>query len=74
MCCELWKIKEFEKFAVGNFRKIKERHLVHGDIQIFVEFLSVSLEKEFVSPKSMFKKTCRQYPFEFLLIFDLYRE
>ena len=67
-------MKEFAKFAVGNFRKIKERHLVHGDIQIFVEFLSVFLEKEFVSPKSMFKKTCRQYPFEFFLTFDLCRE
>ena len=74
ICCELWRIKKFAKFAVGNFRKLKERHLEHGDIQIFVDFLSVFLEKEMVSPKSMFKKACRQYPFEFLLIFGLCRE
>ena len=56
MCCELWKIKEFEKFAVGNFRKIKERHLVHGDIQIFVEFLSISLEKNLLVQRACLKK------------------
>ena len=74
ICCELWKIKQFAKFAVENFKKIEERRLVHGDIQVFVDFLSIFIKKEFIDPKSMFKKTCRQLSFEFLLIFNLCRE
>ena len=70
ICCELWKIKQFAKFAVDNFKNIEERHLVHGDIYIIYVFM----KKEFIDPKSMFKKTCRQFPFEFLLIFDFCRE
>ena len=39
ICCELWKIKQFAKFAVDNFKNIEERRLVHGDIKAFVDFL-----------------------------------
>ena len=45
--------------------------LMHGDIKVFADFLSVFILKNCIDPKSMFKKTCRQFPFEFLLIFDL---
>ena len=47
---------------------------MHGDIKVFVDFLSVFIKKEFIDPKSMFKKCCIQFPFEFLLIFELCRE
>ena len=57
--CELWKIEEFAKPAVESFRKLYERCVVHGDTQIFVDFLSVFSEKEKVDPKSMFKKACK---------------
>ena len=67
--CELWKMKEFAKFFVGNYKKIKERRLACSDGQIFVESLSVFLEKEFVSTKNIFKKTCKQYPFEAFFYF-----
>ena len=39
---------------------------------MFVEFLSFFfLRKEFVDPKGMFRKVYRQYPFEFLWMFNL---
>lgn len=53
---------------------MRERHFVAGDLYMFAEFLSVFLTKEFVDPKGMFRKICRQHPFEFLLMFDLCRE
>ena len=42
-------------------------------MEIFA-FLAKFLEKEFVNPISMFKKVCGQFPFEFLLLFDLCME
>ena len=74
ICSQLWKIQAFPNFVTENYRKIKERHLVFGDLDMFVELVSVFLTKEFVDPKGMFKKICRQHPFEFLLMFDLCRE
>ena len=60
ICFQLWKIQSLWKFV--------------GDLCMFAEFLSIFLTKEFVDPKSMFRKICRQYAFEFLLLFDLCRE
>ena len=44
--------------------------MVCGDLTMFSDFLSVFLTKEFVDPKGMFRKICRQHPFEFLIMFD----
>ena len=74
ICFYLWKIQAFAKFDIDNFLKIKERHLMYSDIEMFVEFLEIFLRKEFVDPKGMFRKVCRQYPFKFLFLFDLCRE
>ena len=41
ICCELWKITRFAKFAVNNLKKIEGRRLVQVDIKVFVDFLSV---------------------------------
>ena len=41
---------------------------------MFANFSSMFLNIEFVDPKGMFKKICRQHPFEFLVMFDLCRE
>ena len=71
---QLRKIQAFAKFAIDNFLKIKERHLMCGDIEMFVEFLEIFLRKEFVDPKGMFRNVCRQYPYKFLILFHLCRE
>ena len=73
-CFQLWKIQAFAEFVTENYRKIKERHLLSGDLDLFLEFISIFLNKEFVDSKGMFRKICRQHPFEFLLRFDLCRE
>ena len=41
ICFQLWKIQEFAKFVTKNYGKIKERHLVFRDLDMFVEFFSV---------------------------------
>ena len=74
ICFQLCKIQAFAKFVTENYRKIKERHLVSGDLHMFVKFISIFLNKEFVDSNGMFRKICRQHPFEFLLMFDLCRE
>ena len=74
ICFQLWKIQVFPKFLADNYSKKKERHFVSGDLHMFAEFMSIFLTKEFVDPKGMFRKICRQQPFEFLLMFDLCRE
>ena len=74
ICFQFWKIQSFAKFAYDKYQKITDRHLVCGDLHMFDDFLSMFLTKEFVDPKGMFCKTCRQHPFEFLMMFDLCRE
>ena len=71
---QLWKIQAIAKFVTENDREIKKRHLVSGDLDMFLEFISIFLNKEFVDPKGIFGKICRLHPFEFLLMFDLCRE
>ena len=46
----------------------------YGDLILYSDFLNMFLSKEFADPKEMFRKICRQFPFEFLLMFDLSRE
>lgn len=46
-------LKEFAKFVVENSKKLE---LIRGDIQIYVIFLSVFLEKEFIDPSTIIKK------------------
>ena len=74
ICLQFWKIQAFAKILIDNYDKIIERHLVYGDLYMFVELLSMFLYKEFLDPKGMFRKICRQHPFEFLIMFDLCRE
>ena len=73
ICFQICKIQAFAKFVQDNPHRIKERHLVYADLSMFADFLSMFLTKEFVDPKGMFQKTCRQHRFEFLM-FDFCRE
>ena len=45
-----------------------------GNVKLFSELLTNFLEKKFVDPKNMFEAVCRQFQFEFLLMYDLSRE
>lgn len=61
-------------FVQNNSEKVISKGFVHGDLRPFAEFLNMFLTKEFTNPKGMFRKTCKQFPFEFLIMFDLSRE
>ena len=74
VCFQFWKIQAFAKFVKDNNRKIIEKYLVYGDLPMFSHFLSMLLTKVFVDPKGMFRKICRQHPFEFLIMFDFCRQ
>ena len=72
--CELERIQSFVTFAKNNYEKVIQRGLIHGDIKIFTEMLSIFLEKEFINPKKMFETVCRKYQLEFLLLHNLSRK
>lgn len=47
---EQWRIKDFARFAIANYRKISDRCLMCGDIKLFCNFLETFLDKELVNP------------------------
>ena len=71
ICFQFWKIQSFAKFVCDNHQKVKDRHLVFGDLHMLADFLYT---REFVDPKGIFRKICRQHPFELLMMFDLCQE
>ena len=71
---QFWKIQAFSIFVRDNFKRFINTGFVHGDLQMYSDFLNMFLTKEFLDPKGMFKKICKQFPFEFLTMFDLSRE
>ena len=74
ICFQFWKIQAFAKFVKDNHHKIRERHLVYGDLAMFSDFLSMFLTQEFVDPKEMFQKICCQHPLECLIKIDFCRQ
>ena len=71
---QFWKIKTFCFFVINSFQKIINKGFVHGDIKVFSNFLRVFLDNQPTDPKALFKKVCFQFPFEFLIMFDFFRE
>ena len=51
------------------------KDFIYGDLKVFADFLeNAFLEKIPSDPKGIFKKLCLNFPFEFLIMFDLFRE
>ena len=59
---------------MDNHQKIREKHLVYGDLPMFSNFLFMFLTNEFVDPKGMVRKIYCQHPFEFLIMLDFCRK
>ena len=72
-CSQFIKIQTFAKLVRNNHKKIINGRVVSGDLAMFSDFLSMFLTREFVDPKDMFRKICRQHPCEFLIMFDFCR-
>ena len=69
-----WNIEIFYKFFKNNI-DIINRGFISGDAKVFSDLL----EKCFVNgvcndPKGIFKKVSFNFPFEFLLMFEIFRE
>ena len=73
LCTQFIKIQAFTKFVRDNHKKIINGRVVLGELVMFSDFLSMFLTRELVDPKGMFRKICRQHPFEFLITFDFCR-
>ena len=71
---QFWEIQAFAVFVRSDFKKVINRGFVHGDLVLFSDFLNMLWSKEFSEPKGMFRKNCRQFPLEFLMMFDTSRE
>ena len=71
---QFWRIQAFSVFVIDNYKKIINMGFVHGDLILYFDFLNMFLSKDFSDPKGMFRKIYRQFPLEFLLMFDLSRE
>ena len=70
-----WKIQIFSTFVKNNIDVVIDKGFVYGDLKVFAHFLeNVFLEKVPSNPKGMFKKVCVNFPFEFLIMFDVFRE
>ena len=69
-----WKIQIFCTFVRNNFEMLINRDFVCGDLRVYAHFFCVFLEKDLSDPKGIFKKVCSQFPLEFLLMFDLFRD
>lgn len=69
-----WRIQVFSFFVRDNFQKVINKGFAHGDLHMHSDFLNMLLTKDFSDPKGMFRKICKQVPFEFLIMFDLSRE
>ena len=58
-----------------NIDRVIERGFIHGDLTVFAHFLeNIFLGKVPADPKVMFKKVCFNFPFQFLIMFDLFIE
>ena len=64
----------FCTFVRNNFQMLVNRDFVYGDLRVYANFLRAFLEKDRLDPTGMFKKVCSQFPLEFLLMFDLFRD
>ena len=73
LCSQFIKIQAFAKFVREDCKKIINGRVASGDLSMFSDFLNMFLTREFVDPKGMFRKICRQHPFEFFIICDFCR-
>ena len=68
-----WKIQIFCTFVKNNIDMVINKGFVHGDLKFFSHFLEkIFLNKEPTDLMGMFKKVCFNFPFEFLIMFDLF--
>ena len=71
---QFWKIRVFCTFVRGNFHRVISGGFVHGDLRLYSDILGAFSERDISDPKGFFCRTYFQFPLEFLIMFDLFRE
>lgn len=70
-----WKIQIFSTFVKNNVDILINKGFNCGDLKVFSQFLKKAfLISVCENPKGVFKKICTNFPFEFLIMFDFFRE
>ena len=72
---QFWTIQLFAQFVKDNLNRLIDRRFVYGDLKVYSHFLEKTvLEGVSRNPKGLFKKVSFNFPLEFLIMFDLFRE
>ena len=72
---QFWTIQIFATFIKNIFDMLNKNGFVSGDLKVYSHLLDRNCSPEFSEkPKELFKNVCVNFPFEFLVMFDLFRE
>ena len=72
---QFWAIQIFAQFVKNNFDMVNKNGFVSGDLKVYSHFLGGNFLSGFSEkPKELFKNVCVNFPFEFIVISELFRE
>ena len=72
---DIWKIEIFCKFIENNIGTVNNKGFVCGDVKGFSSILKTAFTDMMpVDFKGNFKKVYSSFPFEFFIMFDLFRD
>ena len=72
---QFWTIQIFAQFVRNNFDIVNKNGFGSADHKVYSQFLDGNFLSGFSEkPKELFKNVCVNFPFEFLVMFDLFRE
>ena len=72
---QFWTIQIFAQFVKNNFDIVNKNGFGSADLKVYSQFLDGNFLSGFSEkPKELFKNVCVNFPFEFLVMFDLFRE
>ena len=72
---QFWTIQIFAQFVRNNFDIVNKNGFGSADLKVYSQFLDGNFLSGFSEkPKELFKNVCVNFPFEFLVMFDLFRE
>ena len=72
---QFWTIQIFAQFVRNNFDIVNKNGFGSADLKVYSQFLGGNFLSGFSEkPKELFKNVCVNFPFEFIVISELFRE
>ena len=72
---QFWTIQIFAQFVKNSFDIVNKNGFGSADVKVYSQFLDGNFLSGFSEkPKELFKNVCVNFPFEFLVMFDLFRD